>query len=155
VLLRFPDGRLAAFSSSFGAADVASYRVVGTKGDVRLDQAYEYVYPIELYVTVKGKTRKQTFANEISLRPSWSTSPVVFLTTRLQNPRGPKELRMCALSKRCMVRQNADERSKSNRCGKRKGLRSNKQNIDRPSTNLRLCTPRAGRYKASHSKARA
>ncbi len=50
ALLRFPDGRLAEFSSSFGAADVASYRVVGTKGDVRLDQAYEYVYPIDLYV---------------------------------------------------------------------------------------------------------
>ena len=61
AILRFPDGRLAEFTSSFGAADIASYCVVGTKGDVRLDQAYEYVYPIDLHVTINGKTRKQTF----------------------------------------------------------------------------------------------
>lgn len=69
AILRFPDGRLAEFTSSFGAADVASYRVVGTKGDVRLDQAYEYVYPIDLHVTIKGKTRKQTFRKRDQFAP--------------------------------------------------------------------------------------
>jgi len=69
AVLRFPDGRLAEFTSSFGAADVASYRVVGTKGDVRLDQAYEYVYPIDLHVTIKGKTRKQTFRKRDQFAP--------------------------------------------------------------------------------------
>ena len=69
ALLRFPDGRLAEFTSSFGAADVSSYRIVGTKGDVRLDQAYEYVYPIDLYVTVKGKSRKQTFRKRDQFAP--------------------------------------------------------------------------------------
>jgi glucose-fructose oxidoreductase len=61
AVLRFPDGRLAEFTTSFGAANVASYRLVGTKGDIRLDQAYEYVHPIDLLVTINGKTRKQTF----------------------------------------------------------------------------------------------
>jgi glucose-fructose oxidoreductase len=61
AVLRFPEGRLATFTASFGAADVATYRVVGTKGDVRLDQAYEYVYPMDLYATIKSKTRKQSF----------------------------------------------------------------------------------------------
>ena len=69
AILRFPNDRLAVFTSSFGAADVASYRVVGTKGDVRLEQAYEYVYPIDLYTTVKGKTRKQTFAKRDQFAP--------------------------------------------------------------------------------------
>ena len=69
AILRFPDGRLAEFTSSFGAADVASYRVVGTKGDLRLDKAYEYVYPIDLHVTIKGKTRKQTFRKRDQFAP--------------------------------------------------------------------------------------
>jgi predicted dehydrogenase len=69
AILRFPNDRLAVFTSSFGAADVASYRVAGTKGDVRLEQAYEYAYPIDLYTTVNGKTRKQTFAKRDQFAP--------------------------------------------------------------------------------------
>ena len=88
VLLRFPDGRLAAFSSSFGAADVASYRVVGTKGDVRLDQAYEYVYPIELYVTVKGKTRKQTFRKRDQFAPELEYFSSCILNNQAPEPSG-------------------------------------------------------------------
>ena len=42
AMLRFPGERLATFTCSFGAADVAAYQVVGTKGDVRVDPAYEY-----------------------------------------------------------------------------------------------------------------
>jgi len=33
--LRFPGGRLASFTSSFGASDVSAYRLIGTKGDFR------------------------------------------------------------------------------------------------------------------------
>jgi glucose-fructose oxidoreductase len=69
ALLRFPEGRLATFTASFGAADTASCRVVGTKGDVRLEQAYEYVYPIDLTVTVKGQSRKQTFRKRDQFAP--------------------------------------------------------------------------------------
>lgn len=41
AILRFPRQRLASFTCSFGASDVAAYQVVGTKGDVRVDPAYE------------------------------------------------------------------------------------------------------------------
>ena len=41
AILRFPEGRLATFSCSFGAADVSSYRIVGTKGDLRVEPAYD------------------------------------------------------------------------------------------------------------------
>src|SRR6185312_14120869 len=69
AVMRFADGRLAVFTSSFGAGDVGSYRVVGSKGDVRLEQAYEYVYPIDLYTTIKGKTRKRTFPKRDQFAP--------------------------------------------------------------------------------------
>ena len=36
AILRFGNGRVATFVTSFKAADVASYRIVGTKGDLML-----------------------------------------------------------------------------------------------------------------------
>ena len=92
ALLRFPDGRLAEFTSSFGAADVASYRVVGTKGDVRLDQAYEYVYPIDLHVTVKGKSRKQTFRKRDQFAPELEYFSDCILNNRTPEPSGNEGL---------------------------------------------------------------
>ena len=42
AILRFGNDRVASFVTSFNAADVASFRLVGTKGDLRVDPAYEY-----------------------------------------------------------------------------------------------------------------
>jgi glucose-fructose oxidoreductase len=58
--LRFPGGRIASFVTSFNAADVASLRLVGTKGHVRLDPAYEYAEALSMSQTVDGKTRQRT-----------------------------------------------------------------------------------------------
>jgi glucose-fructose oxidoreductase len=59
--LRFPGERLATFTASFGAADVASYELVGTKGSLRLDPAYEYAAPITLETRLGGKLKKKVF----------------------------------------------------------------------------------------------
>ena len=40
--LRFGNNQVATFVTSFNAADVGAYRVVGTKGDLHADPAYEY-----------------------------------------------------------------------------------------------------------------
>ena len=69
AVLRFSDDRLASFTSSFGAADVSSYEVVGTKGTVRLDPAYEYAFPLKLRLTIDGKTRSQTFSKRDQFAP--------------------------------------------------------------------------------------
>ncbi len=92
ALLRFPDDRLAVFTSSFGAADVASYRLVGTKGDVRLEQAYEYVYPIDLFVTVKGKSRKQTFRKRDQFAPELIYFSNCILNNKRPEPSGAEGL---------------------------------------------------------------
>src|SRR5881394_3559985 len=42
ALLRFPEGRIASFITSFNAGDVASYRIVGTEGNALVEPAYEY-----------------------------------------------------------------------------------------------------------------
>ena len=43
--------------TSFNAADVAAYRIVGTKGDLHADPAYEYAEGLEYKLTIDGKTR--------------------------------------------------------------------------------------------------
>jgi glucose-fructose oxidoreductase len=59
--LRFPGERLAEFVVGFGAADVSSYRVVGTKGDLVVEPAYDYAAGLVHRLTVKGATRVRRF----------------------------------------------------------------------------------------------
>ncbi|WP_437617952.1 Gfo/Idh/MocA family protein [Sorangium sp. So ce1151] len=59
--LRFPSGGVATFTVSQGLATVASYRITGTRGDLRVEQAYFFSGPIEHHLTIDGKTQAQTF----------------------------------------------------------------------------------------------
>ena len=60
ALLRFPGGRIASFINSFNAAAVASYRIVGTKGDAHVEPAYEYAEGLAYTLTIgEKKTRKR------------------------------------------------------------------------------------------------
>ena len=45
VLLKFPGDRLAQLTVSFGSFEQDQYRIVGTKGEIVLDQGYEYSGP--------------------------------------------------------------------------------------------------------------
>jgi len=69
AVLRFPGDRLAHFSCSFGAADVSSYRIVGTDGDLRVEPAYEYQGKLAQHLTLDGKTKKTTFAKRDQFAP--------------------------------------------------------------------------------------
>ena len=59
ALLRFDGDRLAAFTTSFGAADASTYRIVGTEGDICVDPAYEYAEALAYELTRDGKTTKK------------------------------------------------------------------------------------------------
>jgi glucose-fructose oxidoreductase len=67
--LRFPVERLATFTCSFGASDAGWYEVVGTRGRLRLDPAYEYAEPIVQRLQVDGRTRKTKFAKRDHFAP--------------------------------------------------------------------------------------
>jgi predicted dehydrogenase len=69
AILHFPGERLAAFTCSFGAADVSSYRVVGTLGDARLEPGYEYAGELRQYVTIDGKTHEHKFGKRDQFAP--------------------------------------------------------------------------------------
>jgi glucose-fructose oxidoreductase len=68
-VLRFPKDRIASFTSSFGAADIASYELIGTKGILRVDPAYEYVMALKQWVTIDGRTRSRTFGRRDQFAP--------------------------------------------------------------------------------------
>jgi predicted dehydrogenase len=60
--LRFPGDRIAQFACSFGLATAGWLQVLGTRGDVCLDPAYEYAEGLGLTITVNEKSRTSTFA---------------------------------------------------------------------------------------------
>jgi predicted dehydrogenase len=61
VLLRFPEGRLASFVVSFGAATASRLEFAGTKGSVVLDPGYEYSEGLRQVVTIDDKPEEKTF----------------------------------------------------------------------------------------------
>jgi len=61
VIMRFSDERLATFTCSFGAADVSRYTLVGSKGLLTCDPAYEYAMEIKHTLSVNDKTKEKIF----------------------------------------------------------------------------------------------
>jgi predicted dehydrogenase len=67
--LRFGDDQVATFITSFNASDVAAYRIVGTKGHLHADPAYEYAEGLEYRLTIDGKTRTKSIARRDQFAP--------------------------------------------------------------------------------------
>ncbi len=63
AILRFPGGRLAQFTSSFGAAFTAGYQVIGTKGDLRVNPGFGGGRAYH-YLTLAGQTEEQTYPDQ-------------------------------------------------------------------------------------------
>jgi predicted dehydrogenase len=85
ALLRFDGERVAAFVTSFNAADVASYRVVGTKGQVRVDPAYEYAEGLAYELTIDGKTTRKRIGKRDQFAPE-----LVYFSDCIRRNRAPE-----------------------------------------------------------------
>ena len=69
ALLRFPDDRLASFTCSFGATDRSTFEVIGTKGVLKMDPAYEMVGDLKSELTVGQRRTKARFAKRDQFGP--------------------------------------------------------------------------------------
>lgn len=67
--LRFPRDRLASFTVSFGASDVSSYQVIGTRGDLRVESAYEIATKSRHVLTVDGRVKERAFPKHDQFAP--------------------------------------------------------------------------------------
>jgi len=92
ALLRFKGERLAAFVTSFNAADVASYRIVGTKGMLHVDPAYEYAEGLAYELTVNGKTSKKQIGKRDQFAPELLHFSDCILKNRKPEPSGEEGL---------------------------------------------------------------
>lgn len=61
VVMRFPEERMATFVCSFGATDVSRYTLIGKKGLLVVDPAYEYAMGIKHQLTIGGRTKISKF----------------------------------------------------------------------------------------------
>ena len=59
AVMRFKDERIASFTCSFGAADRSTFTVVGTRGRVTLDPAYEYAEGLSSQQTIGGREQQR------------------------------------------------------------------------------------------------
>jgi glucose-fructose oxidoreductase len=69
AVMCFPGDRLASFTCSFGAADRSSYEVIGTKGVLRMDPAYEMVGDLKCELTIEGRMHKSTYKKRDQFGP--------------------------------------------------------------------------------------
>jgi predicted dehydrogenase len=61
-MMRFPNERLATFTTSFGTADMDSFQLMGTKGHLRLDPAYDFNAKLKLTTQIAGASKQQGFS---------------------------------------------------------------------------------------------
>ena len=93
AILRFPGReRLASFTCSFNGADVGTYRVVGTKGELVMDPAYEYAKGLTQRVTINGRTRQRTFPKRDQFAPELISFSECILTGAAPEPSGGEGL---------------------------------------------------------------
>lgn len=85
AILRFPNDRLASFTTSFGGGDASTYRVVGTKGELHLEPAYEYRGELGLHLTIDGNTHHETFPKRDQFG-----AEIVYFSDCVQNNRQPE-----------------------------------------------------------------
>ncbi len=69
AVLRFPDDRLATFICNFGTSFVARYQIVGTKGNLALDPAYEYAMELKRHLMIGQRETIKTYAQRDQFAP--------------------------------------------------------------------------------------
>jgi predicted dehydrogenase len=92
ALLRFEGGRVAVFVTSFNATDVASYRIVGTKGQLHVDPAYEYAEGLAYELTVDGRTTRKRIGKRDQFAPELLYFSDCILKNRVPEPSGDEGL---------------------------------------------------------------
>lgn len=90
--LRFRNDRLATFMTSFNAADVGAYRIVGTKGELHAEPAYEYGEGLGFTLTVDGKRTRRKVSRHDQFAPELLYFSDCIIRDRSPEPSGEEGL---------------------------------------------------------------
>jgi predicted dehydrogenase len=88
AVMRFPGDRIASFTCSFGITDRSTFEVVGTKGTVKMDPAYEMVETLKAEMTVGKRTTKRSFPKRDQFAPELLYFSDCILNGREPEPSG-------------------------------------------------------------------
>jgi predicted dehydrogenase len=92
VVMRFPEERIAAFVCSFSGADISLFQIIGTKGVLRLEPAYDYATRLKHYLTIDGKTKSKTYAQKDQFAPELIYFSNCILRNKEPEPSGEEGL---------------------------------------------------------------
>ena len=92
VVMKFPDERAANIVCSFGAADRSRYEIVGTKGSVTMDPAFEYAEGLKYELTVGEKKSRKSFAKSDQFAPELVHFAQCVRNNRTPEPSGKEGL---------------------------------------------------------------
>jgi predicted dehydrogenase len=92
VILKFPDERIANFICSFGAADRSRYEIVGTRGSIVVEPAYEYAEGLGYEMTVDGKKTRKKFGKSDQFAPELVYFAKCVRSKRMPEPSGKEGL---------------------------------------------------------------
>jgi predicted dehydrogenase len=90
--LRFPGDRLATFCVSFGAGKTSEYRIVGTKGSMRAEPAFELASGLTLQFERDGRKRTIKYAKRDQFAPELAYFSDCILEDRAPEPSGEEGL---------------------------------------------------------------
>ncbi len=92
AVLRFDGERVASFISSFNAADTGFYQIVGTKGRIDVDPAYEYSEGLEYTLTIDDKPQRKTAPKRDQFAPELLHFSDCILKNKTPEPSGDEGL---------------------------------------------------------------
>lgn len=92
AILKFPEERLASFTSSFGAAASHFYDVYGTKGSLRVEPAFEFAEGMAHRLKVGDRERKKKFVPRDQVAPEILSFSACILEDREPEPSGREGL---------------------------------------------------------------
>ena len=92
AILRFPGGKVASFGVSNGSADIGVYDVVGTKGHLRVEPAYEYASGLAHRLKVNGRTKVTRYKKSDQFAPELLAFSESVLRGRDPEPSGEEGL---------------------------------------------------------------
>lgn len=88
VILKFPENRMASFTVSFGVEATSFFEVLGSKGKLRVENAYEYKEALSHELTIDGETTKKKFERTDQFAPELKYFSDCILENRGVEPSG-------------------------------------------------------------------
>jgi glucose-fructose oxidoreductase len=92
AVMRFPGDRLASFTCSFGAADASIYEVLGAKGSLRVEPAYNYQEDLGHKLKIGDKVREKKFKKRDQFAPELLYFSDCVINNREPEPGGAEGL---------------------------------------------------------------